>query len=329
MLFMDNGSTPPPAGAPSTSTGGAFANYLGQAQAIGASGGAGPMLNQGVGGTTAYTMSRSQSFQDPYIYVGTTPRHKAGKYTGSNAAEFGANPQIQGSTLSDLQREFIQMDAEKKRHWAYLMALTGYAGGSVAADPAKAADFAKTAPLAQVISMHEQFLQDAADQFNIYRRKITPDGLMNEMLAYRLGKSFSGDLNSVTPGGAGGLGGTHTTTSKSIDYLNPQDAKDMVRNMLQQQLGRDPSQAEYEDFLATIHGAEARNPSVSSTTYTTDAQGNTTNQSSVTHGGLTQSGVDQLLYEKAKSLPSWAVWQAVGTYAPALFQALDAPVSGV
>lgn len=329
MLFMDNGSGPPPAGQPSASTSGSFASYLGEAQSIGASGGAGPMLGQGVGGTTAYRMSRSQSFQDPFIYVGTTPRNRAGRNSGSNAAEFGANPQIQGSTLSDLQREFIQMDAEKKRHWAYLMALTGYAGGSVAADPAKAADFAKTAPLSQVISMHEAFLQDAADQFNIYRRRITPDGLMNEMLSYRLGKSFSGDLNSVTPGGAGSLAGTHTTTSKSIDYLNPQDAKDMVRNMLQQQLGRDPSQAEYEDFLATVHGAEAANPATSTTTYSTDAQGNTTNQSSVTHGGLTQSGVDQLLYEKAKSLPSWAVWQAVGTYAPALFQALDAPVSGV
>lgn len=328
MFMFQEG--PPAPGTPSAS-GGAFSDYLNQAQTMGASGGIGPMLGQGVGdGTTSYTLRRQQSINDPFVYVGTTPRNKAGKNTGSNAAEFGANPQLQGSTLSDLQRQFIQLDAEKQRHWAYLLALTGYASPTVAADATKAAEFAKTAPLSTVIAMHQAFLQDAADQFNLYRRKITPQGLMKEMLSYRLGKDFNGDINSVKPGvGGSSLAGTHTATSKSVDYLNPEDAKGMVRNMLQQQLGRDPSQAEYEDFVATIHAAERANPSTSTTTYTTDEQGNTTNQSTVSHGGLNQSGYDQLLYDKARSLPSWAIWQAVGTYAPALFQALDAPVSGV
>jgi hypothetical protein len=268
------------------------------------------------------------STNDPFVFMG---EQKITKYSTATSAEhiMATGGPVQGSKLSDLQRQFIQLSEDKKRHWAYLLALTGYADASIAADPAKAAEFAKTAPLNTVLQMHQNFLQDAADQFNLYRRKVTPTALMNEMLSYRLGKNFPGDLNAVVPGGSGSAATSHTQTSKSIDYLNPEDAKGMVRNMLQQQLGRDPSQAEYEDFVATIHAAERQNPSTSTTTYNTDAEGNTTNSSTVTHGGLTSSGYDQLLYDKAKSLPSWAVWQAVGTYAPALFQALDAPVSGV
>lgn len=182
--------------------------------------------------------------------------------------------------------------------------------------------------------MHKSLLSDAADQFNVLRRKVTPAQLMKEMLRYRLGDQWDGKLGSLTPENAASLGGTslagkHTTTSRSVDLMSPEDAKGMVRSLLQQELGRDPTQAEYEDFIATIHAAERANPSISRTTYTTNESGNTTSSSTTTRGGLSASGYEQALYEKARKMPSWGIWQAMGTYAPALFEALDAPISGV
>jgi hypothetical protein len=315
MLTPFFGSTPPSPGTPSSSS---YLSNLSAQSGIPLTGGGG----------------YGQSNNDPYIYMGS---QNIGRNTNATVAEhiIANGGSVQGSLMSDLQRKFIQSNEANRRHWAYLLALTGYAGGDLAADPKKAAEFAKTVPLNEVLDMHNKFLQDAADQFNLYRRKITPTGLMKEMLSFRFGDKFNGNLKSINIDSAGSLGsaldsqaGTHTMTQKSVDFMSPEDAKGLVRGVLQQQLGRDPTQAEYEDFLATIHGAERANPSTSTTTYTTDAQGNTTNQSTTSKGGLNQSGYDQLLYDKAKSMPSWAIWQAVGTYAPALFAALDSPVQG-
>lgn len=332
MVFplLDGGSqTPTPAPTPLSGSGGSASNYLNAFAAQ-----QGIDLNAPGGGTTAYSAADQRTFADPYIYMG---EHKITKKTNANVAEsiLASGGSVQGSTLTDLQAQFLQQKQDYQRHWAYLLALTGYAGSDVASDPTKAAAWAKNAPQQDVLAAHKAFLQDAAEQFNLYRRKITPNGLMKEMLQYRLGTNFDGNINSLDPSKAAalaagtGLAGTHTSTQKTLDFMSPTDAKGLVRGMLQQQLGRDPTQAEYEDFIATIHAAEAANPSTSTTTYTTDSQGNTTNSSTKTSGGLSQSGLDQTLYQKARSLPSWAVWQAVGTYAPALFQALDAPVSGV
>lgn len=308
--------TPPSPGTPSSSS--SYLSSLSAQSGIPLTGGFGQSSNS-----------------NPYIYIGT---QKIGRNTNATVAEniIATGGSVQGSLLSDLQRKFIQSNEANRKHWALLLALTGYAGSANAADPRKAADFAKTAPLSDVLAMHQQFLQDAANQFNLYRRKITPTGLMKEMLAFRFGDQFNGDLGSINANTVGSLGasgdslaGTHTSTQRSVDFMSPEDAKGLVRGMLQQQLGRDPTQAEYEDFLATIHGAERANPSVSKTTYTTDDQGSVTNQSTTSRGGLNQSGYEQLLYEKAKKMPSWAIWQAVGTYAPALYAAMDSPISGV
>jgi hypothetical protein len=115
--------------------------------------------------------------------------------------------------------------------------------------------------------------------------------------------------------------------------MNPEDAKNLVRGMLQQELGRDPTQGEYEDFLSAIHAAEAQDPTTQKTTSTYTLDNNDqlrlASQNTVTHAGIGAAGVEQLAYERAQQQPSWAEWQAMGTYAPALFAALGATVPGV
>jgi hypothetical protein len=271
---------------------------------------------------------------DPFVYA-PIRQVKAGKNTNATAAEYSsqAAPNFPGRTVSQLQADFLHQSQEKQRHWAYLLALVGYAGIDNS-DPKKAAEFAKTAPLQFALDAHQKLLQDAAAQLAM-GRKITPQALIREQLKYRFGNLFNGNLNSLTADGAGALGGdaslagTKTAVSRSVDLMSPEDAKGLVRATLQQQLGRDPTQGEYEDFIATIHAAERSHPTIATQTTTRDEQGDTTNQSTTTRGGINESGYNQMLYEKAKQMPSWAEWQAVGTYAPALYAALDAPISGV
>jgi hypothetical protein len=136
-----------------------------------------------------------------------------------------------------------------------------------------------------------------------------------------------------------------TTSNVSRDIMDPNDAMALTRAMLQRELDRDPTKAEMEDFVAAVQAAQRSNPTrtTSSTTRTTTASETTnrrgrvidsdsdvdTQTSSTSHSGITQAGIEDILLRRTRANPDWAEWQAVGTYAPALFQALGATVPGV
>lgn len=245
---------------------------------------------------------------------------------------------VQYIKQSTLLRQFSRLDPTAMRHWAYMLALSGYAGGSNQ-DPEQAAQLAKYDSKANIMGYYANYLKDVAAA-NAYGQKVNPYQFMEDLMKYQLGDKYKG-LTDITPEKWKSLSadmgvtadksqaGTYTQTQKSVDYMNPEDAQALVRATLQRELGRDPTKAEYEDFVAAIRTTEAKNPTTSTSTYTTDEDGRELSRTTTTHGGLTQAGFDQAMYEKVKKMPSWAVWQAVGTYAPALFAALDSPISGV
>ena len=118
-----------------------------------------------------------------------------------------------------------------------------------------------------------------------------------------------------------------------MDVLNPKDAKALTKAVLQQELGRDPTQGEYEDFLSALNAAERENPDVSHTTSTYRLDPVTQSpylakQRTVTQQGISEAGLAQVAQEQAQRNPNWAEWQAMGTYVPALLQALGS-TSGV
>lgn len=328
MWGQFDGQNPPPAGQPSDSSNGYLSGLADQSGI--------PLDAGSYSGATGYSTQQNHSVNDPFIYAGTNPKitKKTNATVAENILNTGGTGTL-GSRLSDLQRKFIESSNENKQHWAYLLALTGYAGQSNLS-PKDAADFAKTASLQDVLAMHQQFLMDAADQFNLYKRKITPEQMMKQMLDFRFGEKWGSNINTLTADKAGqlqsglgsGSGKTITSTQKSVDLMSNEDAKGLVRAMLQQELGRDPTQAEYEDFVATLHSAERANPSISKTTSTYDANGNLVNSSTNSSGGLSQAGAEQALYDNLRQQPSYGIWQAIGTYAPALFEALGAAVPG-
>jgi hypothetical protein len=258
------------------------------------------------------------------------------------------------TTIDDLLSQFEDMGLREQRRLALLLTIGGYAGSVSLEDAGKAA---RDLTLNETLNAYLELLDDAAGRY-FRGQKITPEQLLEQNVAYRLPRnadwdgSYSGlvdilgendiDVSGVEPvDEPKDLSGTRTTTSSntsvSRDIMDPNDAMALTRAMLQRELGRDPTKGEFEDFVSAVQAAQRRNPTRTHTTQTntvtTNKKGRVvdsdTSSSSTTTGGITQAGVEDLMLRKARANPDWAEWQAVGTYAPALFQALGATVPGV
>jgi hypothetical protein len=133
-----------------------------------------------------------------------------------------------------------------------------------------------------------------------------------------------------------------TQTVTSVYDMDGAQAEAMLTQTLQQALGRDPSKAEIEDFVDAVKTRALEDPSTQTTrTMRGDRSGladNNTQVSVTTQGGKSYStiqsvndgfGQDEaalLAQKRAENAPDYASSQAVGTYFPALLQALGSTV---
>jgi hypothetical protein len=290
----------------------------------------------------------------------------------------GAGQEYQGSilvptgdvektrTIDRLLREFEDMDRQQQRRLTLLLTIGGYAGSVDLEDAGKAA---RSLTLNDTLQAYLALLDDAAGRY-ARGQNVTPEQLLEQNVAYRLPRGVEwdgtyGDLTDVLhdnnidisgidePEKEKDLSGTRTTTSTdtatssnvSRDIMDPNDAMALTRAMLQRELQRDPTKAEFEDFISAVQAAQRANPTRTSskvtrdttTTSTTNKRGRVidsdtdtdTSTSSTQHSGISQAGIEDVLLRRARANPDWAEWQAVGTYAPALFQALGSTVPGV
>lgn len=235
-----------------------------------------------------------------------------------------------------LMSDFENMANKDKHKWALWLTLAGF-GGSI--DVANAKSKADNMSEAEVNASYAELLSEAVNRYAM-GQNLTPQDILEKAIQYRLsaaGLKWNGELDSLTlkkfdsmiattEEGNPLANRTITSTSKSIDLFSPSEARGFARTALQAELGRDPTQAEYEDFLGALNASARANPNVTTTTQKFDAEGLQASTSSVTRGGIDPG---QLSIEKAQRNPDWAEWQAMGTYAPALFSALNAPVPGV
>lgn len=113
--------------------------------------------------------------------------------------------------------------------------------------------------------------------------------------------------------------GSITSTNSSINLSDRASVEALSSQVLQQALGRDPTQAEINTYYNTIRGQEKAHPTV--TTSTTSASGQT---SSTTSGGFTQTDAAQMLQDRLKNDPEHAKYQAGTTYFQAAMGALGA-----
>lgn len=236
-------------------------------------------------------------------------------------------------TITDAMRKFDKMSVTEQRKMLRLLALGGFAGAINLEDIDEAI---KQSTQLDARNAYMNLLETASDVFMNSGSKVTPDDVLQSAIAYRLrgtGIEWNGDL-SAFDNGVKGFGEstdqskTVTTTYTSSDVLNPKNAKGLVRSILQQELSRDPTKAEYEDFLSALMAAERQNPDVTTTTQQFGSDGQLISSNSRTQQGINEEGLAQIATEKARSKPGWAEWQAIGTYAPVIYSSLGSAVPG-
>lgn len=83
----------------------------------------------------------------------------------------------------------------------------------------------------------------------------------------RQGQSYSDILNTNIANGAGEKKFDITRTSSRVDLTNPQTAKLALAQVLQQELGRQPTNAEIAQYAGQLTADETANPAVTSTNY--------------------------------------------------------------
>lgn len=117
--------------------------------------------------------------------------------------------------------------------------------------------------------------------------------------------------------------GSITQTNSSIDLSDKLGVEAIATRVLQQALGRDPSQAELNTYYNTIRAQEQAHPTVTRTT--TSANGMST--TNVVSSGFTEADADQFLMDRIKQDPEYAKYQAGTTYFDAAMQA-NAAIGG-
>ena len=162
-----------------------------------------------------------------------------------------------------------------------------------------------------VAKIWESVVKQAAATYSTTGKKVTPWALLQLR-----GKTM-----------VNGRPAAKTTTSTSIDEMDPAQAKVMVKNSLQQMLGRDPRQDEIDDFISKAQMIAKQNPNVTTTTTQYDVAGDPVSQSSVSKGGGdVVTAKAQLEAERlAKEAPDYKDYQAAGVLMPWFNEALASP----
>lgn len=84
-------------------------------------------------------------------------------------------------------------------------------------------------------------------------------------------------------GGSGGGGGVPlNTTTRQVDLSSPSDARDLLEKSLASQLGRRPTEIEYDNFYTALNASEKESPRVTKTRRSADGS----SQTSVVRQGL-------------------------------------------
>lgn len=125
---------------------------------------------------------------------------------------------------------------------------------------------------------------------------------------------------------AGGGPKSKTTTNKSTSYdiASKEDVAGMVTSVFKNALGRAPTDGEMDRYSSMLIRKSKTNPRVTSTTQTTDVNGNSTS-SSTSSGGYSSQAAEYDAQKKAQGDPEYGAYQAATTYFNALVGALGSP----
>lgn len=172
-------------------------------------------------------------------------------------------------------------------------------------------------------------LVDQAASYGAKSQKISPLDILN---GYVKGNSSGGwvkssdgqfETNPVT-GEKRYIGPKFkTTTQTNADLTDPATAQAIATQSFQSLLGRDPGQGELGAYAQALMQAEEQSPQIATTTTQYDTTtGEAADSSTVTTGGVTDSGRQQLAENEIKKGKEYGATQAATTYMNALQQAV-------
>lgn len=114
------------------------------------------------------------------------------------------------------------------------------------------------------------------------------------------------------------LAGTKKSTTSDTSLTSKLDAAAIFKSAAQTLLGRAPTAAENAVFQKSLNTQESANPVVSNISTTTNEEGDVTNTSRTSTGGLGQGGAALIAENQAKQGPEYGAYQASTTYMNAL-----------
>lgn len=163
-----------------------------------------------------------------------------------------------------------------------------------------------------VAKLWRSVVEQAAEAYSLTGKRVTP----MELIALR-GKSA-----------VGGRPASRTTTSTSIEEMDPAQARLMFEKAAQEHLGRRATKAEIDDFIAKAQTIATSNPNVTTTTTQYGFDGEAESQSSFSRGGADAVAAQSQVAanDMAMEDEEYGAYQAAGFYMPELFRALGSPV---
>lgn len=99
-------------------------------------------------------------------------------------------------------------------------------------------------------------------------------------------------------GGGGGGGGSQTTTQRIVNLTSLAKGGEILRAYLQQELGRDPDQAEIAAYVRLLNGQERKNPTIVTTTYSGGTSSSTTKEGNVDPGDTAHTVVTEQMKQE-------------------------------
>lgn len=168
----------------------------------------------------------------------------------------------------------------------------------------------KDADYFQAKTLWQRLVQEAVDK-TAAGQKMTPWDVM----------SFAGGNPDAAKSGKPR---TITRTESRVDLTDPDTARSLVHDVLSDRLGRRANQEEVDDFVSALHSYEKANPTVSTTTSRYGREGRFKGSETVSQGGATSQGAQQVIQDEVEETPEYASYQAAGIYFPLLEQALGA-----
>lgn len=167
-----------------------------------------------------------------------------------------------------------------------------------------------------VWSAFRNVLMDAAQQYAANKTKApNVEQVLQGYMKRPVGDSTGGETKPAK----------YETTNIQTNLSDPTEADAVLQDTLQQRLGRAPTDAEKQSFLAALNAKQRANPSVTSTQYTLDAKTGGYN----TTVGETSGGVNAGQYADDfatnNNKKEYGAYQAATTYFDAMMSALGTP----